>query len=96
MSKLRRRAYEILENPAHDLAGRRLNGLLIALIIANVAAIILGSVHSINSRYKTWFEWFEWFSILLFTFEYLRGCGQRWSATTDATRHRSRAASATC
>jgi len=70
MSKLRRRAYEILENPAHDPAGRRLNGLLIALIIANVAAIVLDSVPSINARYKPWFLWFEWLSILLFTFEY--------------------------
>lgn len=71
MSKLRRRAYEILENPAHDPTGRLLNSLLIGLIIANVAAIILDSVPSINARYKTWFVWFEWLSILLFTFEYV-------------------------
>ena len=70
MSKLRRRAYEILENPAHDPMGRLLNGLLIGLIIANVTAIILHSVPSINVRYKPWFVWFEWLSILLFTLEY--------------------------
>lgn len=70
MSGLRRRAYEIFENAADQPAGRLLNSLLIALIIANVAAIVLHSVPSIGARYETWFELFEWLSILLFTFEY--------------------------
>ena len=71
MSELRRRAYEILENAAQKPAGRLLNGLLIGLIIANVAAIILNSVPSIHARYGAWFGLFEWLSILLFTFEYV-------------------------
>jgi voltage-gated potassium channel len=71
MSSLRRRAYEILENPAKDPAGRLINGLLIGLIIANVAAIVLHSVASIGARYETWFLLFEWFSVLLFTLEYV-------------------------
>jgi voltage-gated potassium channel len=70
MNGLRRRVYELLENPANEPAGRLLNGLLIALIIANVAAIILHSVSSIGVRYGTWFVLFEWVSILLFTIEY--------------------------
>lgn len=68
---LRRRTYELFENVGHSRAGRLLNSLLIALIIANVTAIILDSVPSINARYHDWFLLFEWFSILLFTIEYI-------------------------
>jgi voltage-gated potassium channel len=71
MGELRRRAYAILENVADGPAARRLNGLLIALIIANVAAIVLGSVTAIGARHRVLFAAFEWLSILLFTFEYI-------------------------
>jgi voltage-gated potassium channel len=71
MAGLRRQAYAILENVADEPAARWLNRLLIGLIIANVAAIVLGSVTSINVRYRAWFAAFEWLSIILFTFEYL-------------------------
>ena len=71
MGGLRRRTYEILENAAGNRQGRLLNSLLIGLIIANVAAIILGSVASIGARNWAWFKLFEWLSILLFTLEYL-------------------------
>ena len=70
MSRLRRRTYEILEGATDEPRGRILNGLLIGLIIANVAAIILDSEASIGARYRVWIELFEWFSVLLFTFEY--------------------------
>src|SRR5262245_13346686 len=70
MRALRRRAYEILEGAADDPAGRRLNLLLIGLIIANVAVIIVGSVASIGARYRFWLHLFEWVSVLLFTLEY--------------------------
>ena len=85
MSTLRRRAYQLLENPAAEPAGRLLNILLIALIIANVAAIILHSVPSVGARYGPWFVLFEWFSILLFTVEY----GVRvWSAVERGGRYK--------
>ena len=71
MTRLRRRAYEILEGAAaNEPAGRILNTLLIGLIIANVAAIILDSEASISARYHPWFRRFEWLSVLLFTLEY--------------------------
>lgn len=71
MSGLRRRTYAVLENAADEPAARPLNRLLIALIIANVAAIVLGSVTSIAARYQPWLALFEWFSILVFSIEYL-------------------------
>ena len=70
-NSLRRRTYELFENAVHSRSGRLLNHLLIALIIANVLAIVLDSVPSINARYHEWFLLFEWVSILLFTFEYV-------------------------
>jgi voltage-gated potassium channel len=70
MTSLRRRTYEILEGAADKPGGRIVNGLLIGLIIANVAAIILDSEASIGARYRVWFELFEWLSVLLFTLEY--------------------------
>ena len=71
MSGLRRRAYEILERTDYEPASRLLHGLLIGLILANVAAIILDSIPSIHARYGVWFRSFEWLSILLFTLEYV-------------------------
>src|SRR5688500_8804124 len=71
MDEMRRRAYAILENAADEPAARRLNGLLIGLILANVAAFVLSSVTSIGARHRVLFATFEWLSILLFTFEYL-------------------------
>lgn len=77
MSRVRRRAYELLEGPVNVRAARLLNGALIGLIIANVAAILLDSVPSIHARYKSWLKLFEWFSICLFTVEY---CVRVWAA----------------
>jgi voltage-gated potassium channel len=71
MNELRRRTYTILENASGEPAARLLNGLLIGLILANVAAIVLASVTSIGARYHAWFSTLEWLSILVFTFEYL-------------------------
>ena len=70
MSVLRRRMYEILEGAAEDPTSRRLNVLLICLIIANVAVIVVGSIASIGARFRFWLHLFEWISVLLFTFEY--------------------------
>ena len=77
MSRIRHQAYELLEDPVNVRAARLLNWALIALIIANVAAILLDSVPSIHANYRTWLKLFEWFSIGLFTIEY---CVRVWAA----------------
>ncbi|MGH8204626.1 MAG: ion transporter, partial [Steroidobacteraceae bacterium] len=71
MGELRQRTYRIIEHAADGPQGRLVNGLLIGLILANVAAIVLASVTPIGARYHAWFSAFEWLSIFLFTFEYL-------------------------
>ena len=71
MSGLRRRAYQILEGAAADEpAARIVNGLLIGLIVANVATLILASEAAIGRHYRVGFELFERLSVVLFTLEY--------------------------
>ena len=50
---------------------RSVDGFLITLIVLNVAAVILESVPSIESRFGTWFLWFERVSVSIFTVEYI-------------------------
>lgn len=48
-----------------------IDGLLIALIVLNVLAVILESVPNIEARYATSFLWFERLSVAVFTIEYI-------------------------
>jgi voltage-gated potassium channel len=59
---------------------RATNAGLVALIILNVAAVILESVDAIHQRFARAFDAFEWFSVAVFTVEYVL---RVWSATAD-------------
>lgn len=59
---------------------RATNAVLVALIVGNVVAVILESVHSLHVRFGRAFEAFEWCSVAVFTVEYLL---RVWSATAD-------------
>ncbi|MDH3660995.1 MAG: potassium channel family protein, partial [Alphaproteobacteria bacterium] len=52
-------------------ASRFIDGFLIALIVLNVAAVILESVPSVESRFSSVFLWFEVCSVAVFTIEYI-------------------------
>jgi voltage-gated potassium channel len=68
---LRRRAYDILEVRAPGDRWARIAGLaLVAMIIANVGAIILQSMPALNAAWHQWFRAFEALSIAVFTAEY--------------------------
>jgi voltage-gated potassium channel len=72
MSRVRKRTAELLE--AHHSEhgwGHAIDIFLIALILANVALIILETVPEISVEYRLEFVWFELFSIVVFTIEYL-------------------------
>ncbi len=72
MSALRRRTAELLDaNRPDDRPSRYLDWFLIAMILANVVAIVLESVASLSTRYGWFFLRFELFSIAVFTLEYL-------------------------
>ncbi len=51
-----------------------------ALITANVAAVILETVDTIAAAYGPFFHYFELFSVAIFTVEYL---GRVWAAVDD-------------
>ena len=72
---LKKRIWEILEvDRPDDVRGSVFDAFdifILALILLNVAAVILGTVKSIEARYETALRWFEVFSVVIFTAEYL-------------------------
>jgi voltage-gated potassium channel len=60
-----------------DTISRRIDFALAMLILANLIAIILESLDSLNSRFATYFTAFELFSVIVFTIEYVL---RLWSA----------------
>src|ERR1700687_4327245 len=70
-AKLRHRLYEILEHgPIGDRLGRTAARLVVALIIVNLAAVVLESVPDYGARYRTLFLTIELVSLIVFTVEY--------------------------
>jgi len=66
-----KRIYEILELSRGDAAGRAVDLFLITLIVCNVAAVTLATVHSLAVEYRTFFHVFEEISVFIFTIEYV-------------------------
>jgi voltage-gated potassium channel len=86
MAELRRRTYQILEGErAAGPLARAVKYLLIALIAANVAALVLGSEATVAGRYGRWLLAFEWLSVMLFTLEY---AARVWAAVEHPQRRR--------
>jgi len=68
---LRRRVYELLDPSIHTFWDRVVHTALIALVLVNVAAVVLESVPSIEARYARLFMVVEVVSLVAFTVEYL-------------------------
>ncbi|WID97600.1 cyclic nucleotide-gated ion channel [Bosea vestrisii] len=67
----RRRAHLIIDRGAgDDLSARLVHGTLVALIIINIAALVLESVPSLANAHGRLFYWIELVSAALFTLEY--------------------------
>ena len=78
---LRRRVHETLEVQTPASSRARVAGIaLVALIIANVIAVILQSMAPLDAAYHAWFRAFEMFSIAVFTLEYML---RVWSSIED-------------
>ncbi|WP_420549431.1 cyclic nucleotide-gated ion channel [Curvivirga sp.] len=72
MSILRKRLFLLLEGWGQaSLAGRIIDGILISLILVNIAALTLSSIHSWALKYQTLWVAIEIFSVIVFTAEYL-------------------------
>ncbi|QYZ78480.1 ion transporter [Methanofollis formosanus] len=68
----RNRLYTILEGTDEGGAvGEVFNTFIVALIVANVAAVVLGTDASLYLRYQFFFDWFEVLSVAIFTVEYV-------------------------
>ncbi len=79
--RLRHKTHAFLELSRRDeKRGYVFDIFLIALIFANVLAVVLDSVAAIHAQYETFFYRFEIFSVAVFTLEYL---ARVWSATAD-------------
>lgn len=70
--RIQRRLFEVLEAPPeNDPVSRLVNRLLAVLILANIAAVILESVGTLNEKYRVAFQVFETCSLMVFVAEYL-------------------------
>ena len=71
LRKIKRRIYEILEGEVADRASRTCEIFIAGLVVANVVAIILESVHSIHVAYEAYFHFFDLVSVIVFSLEYV-------------------------
>lgn len=70
--RVQQRLFEILESPkSDDAASRATNRVLVALILANIAAVILESVGVLHEKYGGAFQILEAVSLAIFVLEYL-------------------------
>ena len=70
-NELRRRVYNALEEgPVGAGPGIWIDRLLMALILVNLAAIVLESMPAIGAPYEKTFDVIEYFSLVVFTIEY--------------------------
>lgn len=77
----RQRVWEIVEAARpDDLASRRFDLFLIALVTLNVVAVVLESMEPLAAAYRPLFHLFEAFSVAVFTIEY---AVRLWSCTAD-------------
>ena len=68
---LRRRTFEVLEKGgAGDRLSAAVDSFLIAVILGNMAAVLLESFDSLATRLEPWFAGFELVSVVLFTVEF--------------------------
>ena len=71
LRRIKRRTYEILEGAVVDRASHACEIIIASLVVANVVAIILESVHSIHETYETYFHIFDLVSVMVFSLEYV-------------------------
>ena len=84
MRHVKRRIYEILDGAVVDRANQVCEIFIASLVVANVLAIILESVHDIHEAYHAYFYVFDLFSVAVFSLEYVLrvwSCGEKYPRT---------------
>lgn len=69
--KIKRRVFEILDGAVHDGASKACEVFIASLVVANVLAIILESMHDLHEAYAHYFHWFDMASVIVFSIEYV-------------------------
>lgn len=79
--RIKEKIYHLIEaDPEKPGAGRIVDACIMALIVANVIAVILESVEGLFAPYATLFWAFDLFSVAVFTVEYLL---RLWTCTVN-------------
>jgi len=71
MKSLQTRIYEVLEGSVENKAARACEIFIASVVVLNVIAIILESVHELHEAYETYFHIFDVASVMIFTLEYM-------------------------
>ena len=71
MKSLQSRVYELLDGSIHNKAARFCEIFIATVVVLNVLAIILESVHDLHEAYEYYFHIFDVASVMIFTAEYL-------------------------
>lgn len=81
LQRLQRRTYEILDGSVADSKSRACEIFIAVLVVANVLAIILESVHELHEAYAAYFHYFDLVSVMVFSVEYVLrvwSCGMKY------------------
>lgn len=71
LRRIQRRIFEILDGAVMDRANRISEIFIASLVVANVLAIILESMHDLHEAYHELFYMFDLFSVAVFSIEYV-------------------------
>jgi len=71
MKTLQTRIYDLLEGSVENKAARACEIFIATVVVLNVVAIILESVHELHEAYATYFHIFDVVSVMIFTLEYV-------------------------
>ncbi len=68
---IQRRIFEILDGAVVDRASKACEIFIATLVVANVLAIILESMHDLHEAYSAYFHMFDLVSVVVFSIEYV-------------------------
>ena len=71
MTSIQLRLYRILDGSVHEKAARYCEIFIASVVVLNVVAIILESVHELHEAYEHFFHWFDVASVMVFSVEYV-------------------------
>ena len=80
--QVQRRIFEVLDGAVHDRASKVCEIFIASLVVANVLAIMLESVHEVHTAYAAYFHIFDLVSVIIFSVEYVLriwSCGQKYA-----------------